>query len=567
VEILGGVPHNYPVRKKLLVLLSVILSLSLINAPSNAAVKAGAKCTKAGATSVSAGKKYTCVKSGTKLVWNKGVTVKAAPKPDVNPVIKPVEPTPTPSPTPTPTPTPKNLAGDPCSSVGQRESNSNGYLECREVANNVKKFFQLSLNPKAPPVNISPESLDICRIPDQSTTDRSEGPAIAYPIPSGKQFARIPRVGAINALIIPIDFPDSPGSGSPRDLYNELTTKANEWMKWYSNGKSYYKFQTYDKWIRAPKNSTEYVPSDHVSSKPPFPENYKTGRQITGLEIASEYLDLAQSHFDYKNMHNVFILYPRDVKNIWTGIWKLGIDDKVRGWKTTNDPRLVDVWVTATGARDTYYNFPLWAFFLHENLHNQGLQGHAPNQGYNLGIMTNQYGLSLPLSSWDTLIIDWQLENQFYCLQKENVKPSNIVLSPLEREELGTKAIMIKLSKSQVLVIESRRRDKWSSGHNGYPGLPEGFYGVVVYKVDTTAKPLYGVEEPDGKDWKDSSPAYAYYIRNLDVSHGTISGAPQSGPIDMNFFLYEGESLTTNGIKISLIKSGDHDEVKIEKVG
>jgi hypothetical protein len=202
---------------------------------------------------------------------------------------------------------------------------------------------------------------------------------------------------------------------------------------------------------------------------------------------------------------------------------------------------------------------------LHENLHNQGLQGHAPNNGYNLGIMTNQYGLSLPLSSWDTLIIDWQRENQFYCLQKENVKPTNIVLSPLEREEIGTKAIMIKLSKSQILVIESRRRDKWSSGYKGFPGLPEGFYGVVTYKVDTTANPLYGVMEPDGPDWKDSSPAYAYYIRNLDVDHGSVKGAPQSGPIDMNFFLYEGESLTTNGIKITLVKSGDHDEVRIEK--
>ena len=53
--------------------------------------KAGAKCTKAGITATAAGKKFTCVKSGTKLVWNKGVTVQAAPKVDV----KPVEPTPT----------------------------------------------------------------------------------------------------------------------------------------------------------------------------------------------------------------------------------------------------------------------------------------------------------------------------------------------------------------------------------------------------------------------------------------------------------------------------------------
>lgn len=87
----------------------------------------------------------------------------------------------------------------------------------------------------------------------------------------------------------------------------------------------------------------------------------------------------------------------------------------------------------------------------------------------------------------------------------------------------------------------------------------------MVYKVDTTATPQYGVIEPDGANWRDSSDAHAYFIRNQNVDHGTIPGAPQSGPIDMNFVMYEGESLTTNGIKISLVKSGDHDEVKIER--
>ncbi len=43
-----------------------------------AAVKAGATCTKAGIKSVSAGKTYTCVKSGKKLVWNKGVVIPVA---------------------------------------------------------------------------------------------------------------------------------------------------------------------------------------------------------------------------------------------------------------------------------------------------------------------------------------------------------------------------------------------------------------------------------------------------------------------------------------------------------
>jgi hypothetical protein len=92
----------------LLIAIALILTLA---APVQAATpKAGTKCSKAGASATAAGKKFTCIKSGTKLVWNKGVAVKAAPKPSVNPVFKPVEPTPTPTPTATPTTTPTPTA-------------------------------------------------------------------------------------------------------------------------------------------------------------------------------------------------------------------------------------------------------------------------------------------------------------------------------------------------------------------------------------------------------------------------------------------------------------------------
>ena len=71
-------------NKKVIVFLS-ILSLFLFTPliPANAAAKAGAKCNKAGITSVASGKTFTCVKSGNKLIWNKGVSVKnkVAPEP------------------------------------------------------------------------------------------------------------------------------------------------------------------------------------------------------------------------------------------------------------------------------------------------------------------------------------------------------------------------------------------------------------------------------------------------------------------------------------------------------
>ena len=62
-------------RKTLVIVVAALLSFTLA-APAHALVKAGSKCSKLNATATVSGKKYTCIKSGAKLVWNKGVMVK-----------------------------------------------------------------------------------------------------------------------------------------------------------------------------------------------------------------------------------------------------------------------------------------------------------------------------------------------------------------------------------------------------------------------------------------------------------------------------------------------------------
>ena len=83
-----------------------LVAIAIIAAPNSAmaAVKAGDTCKKAGQTATSSGKKFTCIKSGKKLVWNKGVTI-AAPKPLPTPTPTPIpRVTATPNPTSTSTP-------------------------------------------------------------------------------------------------------------------------------------------------------------------------------------------------------------------------------------------------------------------------------------------------------------------------------------------------------------------------------------------------------------------------------------------------------------------------------
>ncbi len=60
--------------------LAVLIAVSLLGlTPAHAtSVKAGARCPKHKATTTVKGMKYTCIKSGNKLVWSKGVQVKKA---------------------------------------------------------------------------------------------------------------------------------------------------------------------------------------------------------------------------------------------------------------------------------------------------------------------------------------------------------------------------------------------------------------------------------------------------------------------------------------------------------
>jgi hypothetical protein len=73
-------------RKSRGAVLISLLSFALLQTPAIAAVKAGTACSPLGKTTTVSNIKYTCVKSGKKTVWNKGVTL---PKPSTKPTASP----------------------------------------------------------------------------------------------------------------------------------------------------------------------------------------------------------------------------------------------------------------------------------------------------------------------------------------------------------------------------------------------------------------------------------------------------------------------------------------------
>lgn len=95
-------------RKKLLALLiALAITGTSLTVPAFAAIKAGSKCTTKGQIKTSQGKKFTCIKSGKTLVWNKGVAVSKG-----TTQVDQSKPTPSPKPT---TSGPVDIYGNPTS--------------------------------------------------------------------------------------------------------------------------------------------------------------------------------------------------------------------------------------------------------------------------------------------------------------------------------------------------------------------------------------------------------------------------------------------------------------------
>lgn len=165
--------------RKIVGILIGVFALSVLPSIAANTPKSGASCTKAGITATYQNKKFTCIKSGSKLIWNTGVILKqAAPaksptpkpsisaspssKPQISPDAQPttsVSPTPSPStsaspsvassPSPSTTPTqssPKRYQDVPCDKPGTSLKDGGDLYKCNLMQAS-KLFWRWSSGP------------------------------------------------------------------------------------------------------------------------------------------------------------------------------------------------------------------------------------------------------------------------------------------------------------------------------------------------------------------------------------------------------------------------------------
>jgi len=594
--------------RKHLRLVALLIPMVLVASNSYAAVKAGSACSKAGIKSVSAGKTYTCVKSGKKLVWDKGVLNSAAQ----------VSPSPTPSASATPSPTPAAVIqidlpkeGSLCSKIGEKimngdrgmkcswgghantteeaalrltwrnytitrisTSKSNNYastptengncsssgdtfdvaggiLECRWVFGNKRQWVKINTVKKTFTNAKSPVSIDVCKLQNSAMNVVLDGR-------NSNQFVGFPLVkpdymnvkGTNEVLIVPVDFPDFPGGSDLKEKLANDKKMLVDWYNYFSGGQTQFNVTTMDHWLRLPKDRSGYPTDEKNKDALAIDSNKRQSLQ------AQAFIDEVTKEFDLRKFTTVYLFYP-------DGNFAQG-DLIVRNQTFKIKEGQVILNFFSWGRNLEGMETLKWAYYIHETLHDLKISGHAPGNGWPLGIMTNQSGISLAMNPYEQFLLDWLPADQIYCDDSKTLKSATISLTPVEREDRQTKMAIIKLSPTRAIVVESHGVDKWSSFKFGDREFPSGFYSIMAYIVDLD-KSGAPPSKNDGSSINNDEWAWAVWQK--------VSGTP-SNQFNLNvgegknlaeYVAVLGDSFVIEGVKVKFVGTGDYETIEISK--
>jgi len=487
--------------KRILALsVTIFLFGSFVSVPAFGAVKAGATCTKAGSVSTVSGKKFTCIKSGKKLVWDKGILI-------------------------------------PKSSIQNPGSNSSGTSQSQTT--------QVQ--------NLISESIEKCKIQD-ARTKKIQPNNVGFPHTNDV----FPLQGEIKIAFIPIDFTDAQGVTDPFINSNATFTKMKDWYTYFSNGKVTLQAQQSHQWFHSSRKS-----ADIQNLHPSGPANTT---QSFADALAQEWIDITGSNYDFSGVTAIFFDFPSTVKGIGEGTQGrygtegLGVVFNTRQGKISSFYNTTgDYWFRddggATAAQKQAHQ---WSYYIHEMLHSTGLALHAPGNGFPISLATQQtgtpQGFSGILDVWELFLLGWLPDNQIVCASKSELSSGSVILTPIDERSTGLKAAIIALSSTKALVIQSRRPIDWSNE------LPSQASGLNVYVVDTT-QDNDRTHESTGDTGNQPEYTKWAYLQLPDGSEGGTSARRNF----TDYFIQNGQSVTYDGVKISLKDSGKKDLVQIEK--
>jgi len=419
--------------------------------------------------------------------------------------------------------------------------NSNGVFSITGLTSNSAGYFTVTVD-LLPVVNPTVEALkktvlaaatmpvssfvpsSPCQLKDQVTPNRSLSVDLSAGFP--KVANRLPSFGHIKALIVPVDFTDISGKDDPLTYFGRIADGVSTFYLKQSYGQLAFDFEVVPTWIHAPFTSTKFGTGGTVGNGDP--------NGYLNAVIA-----LTDGAIDYSSYDAVYYLVPKEMP-----MANMGWGPAITYPHWTSNGVIMN---GATGGADMYYveNNGIvggtWKWMAHETGHAFGLYdedlNHASQSLGHWSIMAMSWSNhAIELGAWDRYLQGWLPQSQVNCVEFSSLTVDGLVtkISPVVRLDKEIKTILIPVTSSKMLVIESRKKESLDN-------IATTNEGVLVYTVDMKKGQLGG----------------GYEIQK------------RVGSTDPNFedaALRTGDSITVSGVKITVTElSNVGDTVKISK--
>ena len=395
---------------------------------------------------------------------------------------------------------------------------SAGVFSIAGMSANAAGFFTVTVDlPQSTAVNKYVPTTQ-CQLLDQTGNTQMQ---VGFPKAPG----RLPSFGTIKALIVPVDFADVVGQRPPAEEFTPMTDGQNDFYYKMSGNKVKFEYQVLKNWVRMPVSSTFHKMG-----------TWNQGDPYSYWKMA---LETADPLVDYSQFDVVYVLSPREIP--WASIAYGPAGPLNSAGISTDDGPVTNITLSGADAWQNVSRGTPWRWISHETGHLFGLHDLYVNPGDAVygtwDLMSNNWAVgAIEINAWNRYLLGWLTDSQINCLNTTEITSTGVtqLLNPIERVNDLTKAVVVRLSSTKILVIESRRNE-------GFDVLTALREGTLVYTVDMTIPSIKG-------GWK-------------------VQRRP--GSTDLEFTdaaLRVGDVITVEGLRIEVISRDQNgDTVKITK--
>lgn len=376
----------------------------------------------------------------------------------------------------------------------------------------------------------------ICKLPDRTTGVTSMPGTIFVGFPATPGF--IPLTGTSTVLMLPVDWSDVPGAPEYINKGKQHAKMFSDYYRSVSNNKLVFDWKFYENWVRLPGSAEEY------RVQGPFPHP----------KLIQSAIAAADPLVDFSGIAGVYLLLPETQEVMHEGTQDHYLPGKPP-IAISNEGEILS-YVASGKLFDEPGHRNIWSHWVHETAHFLNMpdlydfggqwEGEqldipvGPFSGFDM--MSNQDGPTREINSWSRFIMGWLEDDEIYCQDFTNFQDSTFELTHLSDKKDNLKSVMIRLSETEALVVESRRPTNYDLQTN------QSREGILVYTVDTTLGHGQGYLKliaPEGR--------------------GLVNPGFKSVDFQYDAVLYEGDSINHRGITVYVDKLGKKDTVAVFK--